>query len=241
MISIQFHKRTEPQPAEFTQPVANQTLRDNQSRHWYKEGSEDLKPVKETESENGTGPAVVLCLMKNERDILPAFFNHYRRAGVHEFLFLDNGSTDGTFEFLKDQADTTLYVTQGSYRESFDGICWQNALADRHCTGRWTLIVDADEFLLFPGIYTDEVAGLIARCESAISFGVFCAMVDFFPESSKARPPSASSLNELVAASPFCFLPASAVMTPTETYPYVELRSRKRAEVTGTNGLCSTA
>ncbi len=24
MISIQFHKRTEPQPAEFTQPVANQ-------------------------------------------------------------------------------------------------------------------------------------------------------------------------------------------------------------------------
>ena len=74
-------------------------------------------------------------------------------------------------------------------------------------------VVDADEFLVFPGCITKGLCELIARCEREIAFGVFCAMVDFFPERSQSDSSGAASLDELMAESPYCFPPASVVMT----------------------------
>ena len=44
-----------------------------------KKDYKDLEFVKKADIETDLGPAVLLCLVKDERDILPAFFNHYRQ------------------------------------------------------------------------------------------------------------------------------------------------------------------
>ena len=42
----------------------------------------------------------LLAILKNEIYFLPAFLNHYRRLGVQRFVFLDDRSDDGSFEYL---------------------------------------------------------------------------------------------------------------------------------------------
>ena len=47
----------------------------------------------------------VLTVIRNERWRLPWFLDYYRGLGVDEFYFVDNDSTDGSLEYLRDQPD----------------------------------------------------------------------------------------------------------------------------------------
>ncbi|KZY31971.1 hypothetical protein A3731_22865 [Roseovarius sp. HI0049] len=64
---------------------------------------------------------LVGCL-RNEMLRLPAFLEHYRGLGVDRFLLVDNGSGDGSREFLLAQEDVTVFHTSQSYAESECGI-----------------------------------------------------------------------------------------------------------------------
>src|SRR5665213_3442347 len=52
-------------------------------------------------------PAEILCctVLRNELARLPYFLEYYRAKGVGAFLPVDNGSTDGSVEFLIEQPD----------------------------------------------------------------------------------------------------------------------------------------
>jgi len=43
---------------------------------------------------------IVLSIVHNEMEFLPAFLRHYRHLDVAGFLFLDDHSTDGTTDFF---------------------------------------------------------------------------------------------------------------------------------------------
>jgi Glycosyl transferase family 2 len=40
------------------------------------------------------------CVVRDARDIIPFICGHYLRVGLAHIAFIDDGSTDGTFEFL---------------------------------------------------------------------------------------------------------------------------------------------
>ena len=69
-------------------------------------------------------PGEVLgCLVvRNEAPRLPWFLAENRRLGVSTFLVVDNGSTDGTLDLLRDQPDVHLWETSSSF------IAWQLGL-----------------------------------------------------------------------------------------------------------------
>ena len=46
---------------------------------------------------------VVCCLVRDGAYWLPSFLDHYRKIGVKEFFFLDNGSRDETLKILKNE------------------------------------------------------------------------------------------------------------------------------------------
>jgi len=93
---------------------------------------------------------LVFSTLRNERVRLPYFFDYYRKLGANHFLIVDNGSTDGSDAWLKDQPDVSLWRTDASYRRSRFGVDWLNWLQRLYGHGHWTLVVDVDEFLVYP-------------------------------------------------------------------------------------------
>src|SRR5215471_18629433 len=69
---------------------------------------------------------------RNELLRLPQTLDHSRRLGVARFFVVDNGSTDGSKQFLLAQSDCHVFVTHGSHLESGYGVEWQNALLNEY-------------------------------------------------------------------------------------------------------------
>lgn len=102
----------------------------------------------------------VLAVVRDELERIKLFYQHYRNLGVNQFVFIDNGSTDGTLEWISQQQDTRCYRVSAKYHcES--KVAWiEKALA---LTGynRWYVVVDADELLDYVGSEQYDLKSLI--------------------------------------------------------------------------------
>ena len=88
-------------------------------------------------------PGDVLCFvcLRNEAPRLPHFLAHHRALGVRHFLIVDNASTDGTADLLRDQPDVSLWQTGGQLQGRRFGMDWLTWLMLRH--GHGPLVPDA--------------------------------------------------------------------------------------------------
>ena len=128
------------------------------------------------------GDILVACTVRNEILRLPFFLAHYRTLGVNHFLFVDNGSDDGTAAYLAAQPDVSVWSTTHSYKLSRFGMDWLTWLQIQHAHGHWCLTVDADEILIYPYHDTRPLPALTAWLDSAEvrSFGAL--MLDMYPK-----------------------------------------------------------
>jgi glycosyltransferase involved in cell wall biosynthesis len=125
-----------------------------------------------------------LCFstVRNERHRLPFFLFHHRQLGVGHFLFVDNGSDDGTADYLSNQDDVSLWTTQHSYRLSRFGADWLAWLQIKYGHGKWCLTLDADEIFIYPYYKTRSLHALVSwlEAEEEVSFGAL--MLDMYPK-----------------------------------------------------------
>lgn len=130
------------------------------------------------------GPSDILCFttLRNEMVRLPFFFDHYRALGIRHFFVVDNGSDDGSTDYLRDQPDVSLWLTDESYKLSRFGMDWLTWLQMKHAAGHWCLTVDADEALIYPDWEERRVTDLTSWLESrgVRSFGAI--MLDLYPK-----------------------------------------------------------
>lgn len=124
---------------------------------------------------------VVACL-RNEALRLPFFLTHHRQLGVAHFLLIDNDSNDGSRDFLLSQPDVTLFHTTQSYAASNCGINWQNEVLNSFAVDHWTLILDIDEFFIFPGYETRKLSELIHYLEGVRANAMLAPMLDMYPD-----------------------------------------------------------
>ncbi len=130
----------------------------------------------------GEAPLTVVAVARNEVLLLPHFLAHYRLLGVRHFVIVDNLSDDGTCDYLARQPDVVLYCADTEYRHSNFGVAWQQAVLGAHGLGKWVLLADIDEFLIYPGCETKPLPALIDTLSGG-GFDAACVhMVDMYPE-----------------------------------------------------------
>jgi hypothetical protein len=130
---------------------------------------------------NGTTEIRVFSKCRNESLRLPAFLRHYRSLGAVRFFFVDNGSTDGSLQFLKAQADVRVFSTSSSFREAQGGTDWLNALLAKFGVGHWCVTVDVDELLSYPGIEHVSLTALTAYLDERGHQAMYTLLLDQYP------------------------------------------------------------
>jgi hypothetical protein len=141
-----------------------------------------LRPVIDRTAQIGKSDILGACVVRNERVRLPFFLDHHRKLGVAHFLFVDNGSDDGTRDYLAAQPDVSLWSTTHSYRLSRFGLDWLTWLQIKHASGHWCLTLDADEILVYPYHETRPLPALTEWLDrqGRRSFGAL--MLDMYPK-----------------------------------------------------------
>ena len=129
-----------------------------------------------------SGDVLLFSTMRNEHIRLPYFLKYYRDLGIGHFLIVDNNSTDGSAAYLAEQPDVSVWSTSGSYKGSRFGVDWLNWLQSKYGHGHWTLVVDPDEFFVYPFCDTRPIKALTDWLDSSAikSFGTM--LLDMYPK-----------------------------------------------------------
>lgn len=151
----------------------------------------------------GKQPILLFSTLRNERVRLPYFLEYYRRLGVDHFLIVDNGSEDGSREYLAGQPDVSLWSTRAGYKQSRFGMDWMIHLLRRHGSGRWCLTVDVDEFLVYPFCETRPLRALTDWLDSAGTRTFAAMLLDMYPKGAIHEQPYREGQNPFEIAQYF--------------------------------------
>ncbi len=146
---------------------------------------------------------LLYCTQRNEKVRLRYFLDYYRKMGVGHFFFVDNGSADGSLEYLSEQPDVSVWTTRASYRRSRFGADWLNWLQMKHAHGHWTLTVDPDEFLVYPFCDTRPLRALTDWLDASSIKSFSAMLLDMYPKGRLDDQPYQSGQNPIEIASWF--------------------------------------
>jgi|GEM_PF-1115037 len=122
-----------------------------------------------------------LCVVKNDLARLQMAIAHHRSLGVQQFAVLDNGSTDGTQEWLSGQPDIDVYVVTTPF-SSQRKYGWINQLLARYGYDRWYLYFDSDELFVYPDLENITISQLIERVERRQLDRLGAVMLDMYSD-----------------------------------------------------------
>ena len=125
---------------------------------------------------------LVFSTLRNEKVRLPFFLRYYRNLGVNHFLIVDNDSDDGSRDYLAEQSDVSLWTTTHSYKRSRFGVDWLNGLQMKYGHGHWTLVVDPDEFFVYPFCDTRPIRALTDWLDASSIKSFSAMLLDMYPK-----------------------------------------------------------
>lgn len=149
----------------------------------------ELKSVVLRADERRADDLLLFCTLRNERVRLPYFLDYYRDMGIGHFFFVDNGSDDGSGEYLAEQPDVSLWQTHASYRRARFGADWLNWLQMSYGHGHWVLTVDPDEFLVYPFCDTRPLRALTDWLDASSIRSFSAMLLDMYPRGPLSAEP----------------------------------------------------
>ena len=141
--------------------------------------------------------------MRNEAVRLPYFLEYYREMGINHFLIVDNGSDDGSLEYLRSQPDVSVWSTMASYKRSRFGVDWLNWLQSKYGHGHWNLVVDPDEFFVYPFCDTRPLRALTDWLDASSIRSFSAMLLDMYPKGRLNEQPYTAGQNPIEIASWF--------------------------------------
>jgi len=140
---------------------------------------------------------LLVCVVRNELVRLPYFLKYYRRMGISHFLFVDNGSTDGTRDYLKSQDDVSVWHSASSYKRARFGVDWVNGLLNAHAHEHWVMVVDVDEFFVYPHCDTRKLNALTDWLDASSIKSLGAMLLDMYSERPLEKTPYRSGTDPI--------------------------------------------
>ncbi len=153
-----------------------------------------------------TDAVVVVALVRDGMFYLDAFLRHYRTLGAAQFVFCDNGSTDGTIERLKAEPDVVILRSDLPWGEIEN--TFRTYAARRYASGRWCLFADMDEMFAFEGDAQIGLPGLTRYLQDQGHTALVAQMLEMMPEGPLS---DAATLRYEQALEAFCWYDLRAV------------------------------
>lgn len=115
----------------------------------------DLKPFN-SNGEYNINPRhpIAIIVVKNDLEKIKLQYNSLEKLGIEHFVYIDNGSTDGSLEFLISKSSVKIFKTSQTYNGATKN-GWQTRIIELYGYDKWYLILDSDEILDYP--YSEEV------------------------------------------------------------------------------------
>ena len=142
----------------------------------------EMTPVAARTNRIAADAILVFPPLRNERVRVPFFLRYYRGLGVSHFLIVDNDSDDGSREYLAGQPDVSLWTTRHSYKRSRFGVDWLNWLQLKYAHGHWALVVDPDEFFVYPFCDTRPLRALTDWLDASSIKSFSAMLLDMYPK-----------------------------------------------------------
>ena len=142
----------------------------------------ELQAVSDRTAQISPDQILLYSTFRNERIRLPFFLNYYRDLGVNHFLMVDNGSDDGGREYLATQPDVSLWTTNHSYKRARFGVDWLNWLQFKYGHDHWCLVVDPDEFFVYPFCDTRPLRALTDWLDASSIKSFSAMLLDMYPK-----------------------------------------------------------
>ena len=154
---------------------------------WWERNIKGLELRKHFKERIQDDSIVLICVLRDERLLLPHFIDHYKKLNVTHFIFVDNGSEDGSEDYLvtRDDINCQVYYTTNSYAENEYGLTWVNDILNTQCRNKWCVVVDVDELLMprddnclqdVKRAMTDQNKNVLPTC-----------LVDFYPKTTDQK------------------------------------------------------
>ncbi|SEK82308.1 Glycosyl transferase family 2 [Roseovarius azorensis] len=188
-----------------------------------------LRPVVDRTAGIRPGDVLLFSTLRDEHIRLPYFLRYYRNLGISHFLIVDNDSTDGGAEYLAAQEDVSLWTTKSSYKRARFGVDWLNWLLQKYGHGHWTLVVDADEFFIYPFCDTRPIRALTDWLDTSQvrSFGAM--LLDMYPKGRIDAVPYQAGQDPMEIAA--WFDPGNYVIEKNRLYGNLWIQGGPRARV----------
>jgi len=178
--------------------------------------SVDLKKHNTNTDAIKAGDILLFATLRNEGPRIPYFLEYYRNLGVDHFLIVDNGSDDGSDQLLAEAKDVSLWTTDKSYRKANFGVHWLNGLMHRYANKHWCVVVDPDEFLVYPHCNSRNLKMLTEHLDTVGRVSMGTILLDLYGETPVAETICAAG-EDPVSAAPW-FDPANYFMRRNDRY-----------------------
>jgi hypothetical protein len=125
------------------------------------------------------GEAVVFVTQWRISD-LPAFFAHYRRLGLRQFVFFGAQAPTEALEHIKVEPGT--FIIENGLRVAAPEDHVLSYLAETYGQDRWCLCVQTDQLLALEGLERIGITGLIGYMQSQGATALVAHLLNMFPK-----------------------------------------------------------
>lgn len=127
----------------------------------------------------GKNDVVFICVVKNDIQRVRLQVKHMQKLGITHLVYVDNGSKDGTIEWLEKQDNVNLYTVESRFHAEKKN-AWIRQITNIYGYNRWYLICDSDELFEYPNCENTSISEFSCWLEQLGKTNVCSMMMDMY-------------------------------------------------------------